>query len=72
MEELTIETVGTWESEGGAPAQSEAGVPGLTMPPADAANAAKTALTGTANQIEWAEGIKERAGKEFERGFRMR
>jgi hypothetical protein len=42
------------------------------MPPAGAANAAKTALTGTANQIEWAEGIKERAGKEFERGFRMR
>jgi len=26
-----------------------------------------TALTGTANQIEWADRIKERVGKEFDR-----
>jgi hypothetical protein len=62
MEEITVDAIGEWESEGGSPAQSEAG-PSLAPPTAVAPNA----LTGTANQIDWAEQIKERVGKDFDR-----
>jgi hypothetical protein len=62
MEKLTVDALGEWESEGGAPAQSEAGS-SLAPPPA----AARNALTGTVNQIDWAEQIKERVGKDFDR-----
>lgn len=53
--------LGDWESEGGAPAQSGPGVcqtapTGVTSP-----------LTGTVNQIEWAEQIRERVGQDFDR-----
>ena len=54
MEDLTGDALGEWESEGGAPA-----------PPA--ATAVRSALTGTVNQIDWAEQIKERVGKDFDR-----
>jgi hypothetical protein len=54
MEELTVDDIGEWESEGGAPASP-------------AATAATSALTGTVNQIDWAEQIKERVGKDFDR-----
>jgi len=62
MEELRVDAVGEWESEGGARAQSEAGF-SLTPPLAGVRNA----LTGTVNQIDWAEQIKERVGKDFDR-----
>jgi hypothetical protein len=54
MEELALDAIGEWESEGGAPEQPET-------------TAAPNALTGTINQIEWAEQIKERVGKDFDR-----
>jgi hypothetical protein len=62
MEEPTVDAIGEWESEGGAPAQSEAAFSSVP-PPA----AARNALTGTVNQIDWAEQIKERVGKDFDR-----
>ena len=46
--------LGEWESEGGAPAQSAPA--GVTSP-----------LTGTVNQIDWAERIRERVGQDFDR-----
>src|SRR5689334_22542924 len=45
--------VGEWENEGGAPASA---ITGVTL-----------ALTGTANQIDWAEQIKERVSQDFDR-----
>ena len=53
--------LGDWEGEGGAPAQTDPGAcqtapAGVTSP-----------LTGTANQIDWAEQIKERVGRDFDR-----
>ena len=62
MEEHTIDALGEWESEGGAPANSEAGA---SLP--QLATAAPTALIGTPNQIDWAVEIKERVGKDFDR-----
>lgn len=61
MEELTTDALGEWESEGGAPAQSEAGS-GLAP-----TTAPTTELTGTANQIDWAGSIKERVSRDFDR-----
>jgi hypothetical protein len=59
---MTEVALGEWESEGGAPGQSEAG--GCQM----AAPAGVTpALTGTVNQIDWAEQIKERVSQDFDR-----
>jgi hypothetical protein len=50
-----------WETEGGAPAQSEVG-------DCQAAPTSVThALTGTVNQIDWAERIRERVGQDFDR-----
>lgn len=62
MEELKIDVLGEWESDGGAPAQIEA-----CSSPAQPPGTARNALTGTANQIDWAEQIKERVGKDFDR-----
>jgi hypothetical protein len=59
---MTQVALGEWESEGGAPAQSEAagyqvGAPTSVTP----------TLTGTLNQIDWAEQIRKRAGQDFDR-----
>lgn len=62
MEEFTVEALAEWESEGGTPAQSEAG--SSLAPPTTPAT---SALTGTVNQIDWAEQIKERVSKDFDR-----
>lgn len=62
MKELTTDALGEWESEGGAPAQSE---PGFSLAPPTAA--ATQALTGTVSQIDWAEHIKERVSQDFDR-----
>lgn len=62
MEELRIDPFEEWESEGGASAQSEA-VTNLASP----TTAATSALTGTVNQIDWAEQIKARVSKDFDR-----
>lgn len=51
--------LGEWESEGGAPAQPE--------PPAPSPAGSTKTLTGTVNQIGWAEQIKERVGRDFDR-----
>jgi hypothetical protein len=55
MQEFTASALEKWEDEGGATRQ------------AGSDTAAPVALTGTANQIEWAEQIKERVGREFDR-----
>jgi uncharacterized protein with von Willebrand factor type A (vWA) domain len=62
MEELTTDALGEWESEGGAPAPSE---PGFSLAPPT--TAATKALTGTVNQIDWAQQIKERVSQDFDR-----
>jgi hypothetical protein len=62
MEEFAVDALAEWESEGGAPAQSEAG---SSLAPAT--TAAMHGLTGTVNQIDWAEQIKERVSKDFDR-----
>ena len=62
MEEFTVDALGEWESEGGATVQSESG-----SSPTPAPTTATHALTGTVNQIDWAEQIKERVGKDFDR-----
>jgi cell division FtsZ-interacting protein ZapD len=62
MEEFTVDALGEWESEGGAPAQLEAG-----SSVAPATTTAMRALTGTVNQIDWAEQIRERVSKDFDR-----
>jgi len=54
MEQLTAKVIGDWESEGGASTQPEN-------------NPAPNALTGTVNQIDWAEQIKERVSADFDR-----
>lgn len=61
MKEVPADALGEWESEGGAPAQSE---PGLHLEPP---TAAATVLTGTVNQIDWAKQIKERVSRDFDR-----
>ena len=58
---MTQTALDEWESEGGAPAQSEAGS-------CQAAHADVTStLRGTDNQIDWAEQIRKRAGQDFDR-----
>jgi hypothetical protein len=54
MEELTTDVL----TEVGSKTRSALGTEAIVM---------TAALTGTANQIEWAEQIKERVGKEFDR-----
>jgi hypothetical protein len=53
IEMFTTNALGGWENEGGALARS--------------AISSKTALTGTANQIAWAQQIREQVGEEFDR-----
>jgi len=66
MEDLTADVLGEWESEGGATIRL--GVCAhLATPGFGPSIAAKTILVGTPNQIEWAEQIKDRVHKEFDR-----
>jgi hypothetical protein len=66
MEDLTADVLGEWESEGGATIRL--GVfAHLATPGFGPSIAAKTILVGTPNQIEWAEQIKDRVHKEFDR-----
>jgi len=66
MEDLTTDLLGEWESEGGATIRLDA-FAHLAPPGFGPSIAAKTILVGTPNQIEWAEQIKSRVGKEFDR-----
>jgi hypothetical protein len=66
MEKFTTDAFGEWENEGGAPIQSDIGTR-LMQPRIGPATHAKTVLTGTVNQIEWAEQIMERVDEEFDR-----
>ena len=66
MEDLTSDVLGDWESEGGATIRLD--VFARFAAPGFGPNiAGKTILVGTPNQIEWAEQIKERVQKEFDR-----
>jgi hypothetical protein len=60
MENLMADVLGEWESEGGSTIRldvfSHLATPGF-----------KTTLVGTPNQIEWAERIRDRVHKEFDR-----
>jgi len=66
MEDLTTEVLGEWESEGGATIRLDA-FAHLAPPGFGSSIAAKSILVGTPNQIEWAEQIKDRVHKEFDR-----
>jgi hypothetical protein len=66
MEDLTTGVLGEWESEGGATNRLDAFAQ-LAPPGFGPSIAAKTILVGTPNQIEWAEQIKDRVHKEFDR-----
>jgi hypothetical protein len=65
MEDLTTDVLGEWESEGGATTCLDV-FANLTTPGFGSNTAVKT-LVGTPNQIEWAEQIKDRVQKEFDR-----
>jgi len=66
MEYLTTDVFGEWESEGGATANLDDST--HLAEPGFAPNIApKLKLVGTPNQIEWAEQIKDRVNKEFDR-----
>jgi len=62
MEEFAVDALAEWESEGGASAQSEA-----SSSLAPATTTAMHGLTGAVNQIDWAEQIKVRVNKDFDR-----
>jgi hypothetical protein len=66
MEDLTTDVLGEWESEGGATTRLDV-FAHLAIPGFGPNIAAKTILVGTPNQIEWAEQIKDRVHKEFDR-----
>ena len=66
MEDLMAEVLGEWESEGGATIRFDDSTH-LATPGFGPSIAAKTILAGTPNQIEWAEQIKDRVHKEFDR-----
>ena len=66
MEDLTTDVLGEWESEGGAAGRLDV-FADLATPGFKPNIAAKTILVGTPSQIEWAEQIKERVHKEFDR-----
>ena len=66
MEDLTTDVLGEWDSEGGATIRLDA-FAHLAPPGFGPSIAAKTILVGTPNQIEWAEQIKNRVHKEFDR-----
>lgn len=66
MEDLTTDALGEWESEGGATTCVDV-FAHLATPDFGPNIAAKTIRVGTPNQIEWAEQIKDRVHKEFDR-----
>jgi hypothetical protein len=66
MEDLTADFLGEWESEGGATIRLDV-LTHLATPGFEPSIAAKTILVGMPNQIEWAEQIKDRVHKEFDR-----
>ena len=66
MEDLTADILGEWESEGGATIHLDV-FTHFATPGFEPSIAAKTILVGTPNQIEWAEQIKDRVHKEFDR-----
>ena len=66
MEDLTTDALGEWESEGGATSRLHDFVH-LATPGFGPSIAAKVILVGTPNQIAWAEQIKGRVDKEFDR-----
>ena len=66
MEDLTTDVLGEWESEGGATTRLD-DFAHLATPGFGPNIAAKLILVGTPNQIEWAEQIRGRVGKEFDR-----
>jgi hypothetical protein len=66
MEDFTTDVLGEWESEGGTTTRLDV-FAHLATPGFKPNIAANTILVGTPNQIEWAEQIKERVHKEFDR-----
>jgi hypothetical protein len=66
MEDVTTDVLGEWDSEGGATIRLDA-FAHLTPPGFGPSIAAKTMLVGTPYEIEWAEQIKNRVNKEFDR-----
>ena len=66
MEDLIADVLGEWESEGGATIRLDDSAH-LATPGFGPSIAAKTILIGTPNQIEWAEQIRDRVHKEFDR-----
>src|SRR6201987_3176741 len=66
MKDLTADLLGEWESEGGATIRLDV-FAHLATPGFGPTIAAKTILVGTPNQIEWAEQIKDRVHREFDR-----
>jgi hypothetical protein len=65
MEDLTTDVLGDWESEGGATSQFYSS--GDLSKPVFGLTATNAILVGTPNQIEWAEQIRDRVHKEFDR-----
>ena len=66
MEDLETDVLGEWESEGGSTIRLDA----FAQPAPRGFRqimAAETMLVGTPNQTEWAEQIKDRVHKEFDR-----
>ena len=59
---MTQVALGEWESEGGATAQSDVGGRQTEAP-----TSVTLTLTGTVNQIDWAEQIRKRVGQDFDR-----
>ena len=66
MEHLATDVLEEWESEGGATCQLDVSAH-LSTPAFGTNIAANTILVGTPNQIEWAEQIRDRVHKEFDR-----
>jgi len=66
MEHLATDVLEEWEGEGGATCQLDVSAH-LSTPAFGTNIAANTILVGTPNQIEWAEQIKDRVHKEFDR-----
>jgi len=66
MENLTKDVLGDWESEGGATTPLDDFVH-LAATDFKPTTTVKPLLIGTPNQIEWAEQIKDRVHREFDR-----
>jgi hypothetical protein len=66
MDDSTADVLGEWESERGAAIRLDV-FAHVATPGSGPSLAARTILVGTPNQIEWAERIKDRVHKEFDR-----